>query len=226
MVRLPLSVCRTSAVFKQHWTLAPLAWESREQSRRTHTTASWPGVFALGVVMPRAWRRYPAGSVGFLDRFWSKVVENGADECWGWLAKRQAFGYGVIMTKCQQSSRRSRHVGAHVVAWTLTNALDVRKPLQVLHSCDNPICCNPRHLHVGTQSDNLREASERGRMRFGIDNPSGRQHSIVCKHGHWILGVNGRAKGPLRQYRTCVLCARATCSRNAKKRYWALKAAL
>jgi len=35
----------------------------------------------------------------------------------------------------------------------------------VCHSCDNPACINPDHLHIGTQAMNMREASDRGRCQ-------------------------------------------------------------
>lgn len=34
----------------------------------------------------------------------------------------------------------------------------------VMHSCDNPACCNPRHLSVGSQSENMQDCSYKGRM--------------------------------------------------------------
>jgi len=41
--------------------------------------------------------------------------------------------------------------------------------LSVLHSCDNRRCVNPAHLKIGTQSENIAEARERGRMAKGDD---------------------------------------------------------
>lgn len=53
---------------------------------------------------------------------------------------------------------------AHRVAWELTHGA-IADGLFVLHKCDVPLCCNPQHLFLGTQLDNLRDASAKGRLR-------------------------------------------------------------
>ncbi len=40
-------------------------------------------------------------------------------------------------------------------------------PLQVLHSCDNKKCVNPKHLRAGTAKENSQDAVERGQMQRG-----------------------------------------------------------
>lgn len=91
-------------------------------------------------------------------RFWRHVQRGGPDDCWPWdnPGKR---GYGYIGT----GGREGHFLRAHRVAWELANG-PIPDGLYVLHDCDNPACCNPTHLHLGTQADNIREAIERGRM--------------------------------------------------------------
>jgi hypothetical protein len=67
------------------------------------------------------------------------------------------MGYGTI-----RLSRRD--VGAHRVAWTLTNG-PIPAGLVVCHRCDNPPCCNPEHMFIGTQRDNLADMFAKGRWR-------------------------------------------------------------
>lgn len=89
---------------------------------------------------------------------WGRVDIRGQDECWPWVGcQRQSFGYGAIRYDGRQQS-------AHRVAYILTYG-PVPEGLVVCHSCDNPACCNPRHLRADTQSANIREASARNRMR-------------------------------------------------------------
>lgn len=54
--------------------------------------------------------------------------------------------------------------GVHRVAWEAWNGT-IPAGMWVLHHCDNPPCCNPAHLYLGTPADNNRDRDERGRHR-------------------------------------------------------------
>lgn len=95
------------------------------------------------------------GSVA--ERFWSKVDVRGPDECWEWLGARSGKRYGGFW----DGARVQR---AHRVAWELTNG-PIPDGMSVLHRCDNPPCCNPADLFLGTQTDNMRDAEQKGRGR-------------------------------------------------------------
>lgn len=58
--------------------------------------------------------------------------------------------------------------GAHVITWENHNKQMVPKGMVVRHTCDNPPCCNPEHLSLGTQGDNVRECHAKGRARPGV----------------------------------------------------------
>lgn len=97
------------------------------------------------------------GAMSLVDRFWSKVDRRGPDECWEWTRARNELGYG-----------RFRFRGclyyAHRMAWELVNG-PVPEALEVCHTCDNPPCCNPAHLFVGTHADNLGDMATKGRAK-------------------------------------------------------------
>lgn len=92
---------------------------------------------------------------GFVERFWSKVDVRGDDDCWPWTRRLSEAGYGEF------KSRGDRHL-AHRIAYELTTACSAEGWF-VLHSCDNPVCCNPRHLRLGTHADNMQDMHSRGR---------------------------------------------------------------
>jgi len=93
--------------------------------------------------------------------FWSLVDQSGGiDACWPWQGKLNPDGYGVV---------GGRSVGAHRIAWAKANAKE-QGALCVLHTCDNRPCCNPKHLYLGTQVDNVRDRTNRGRAASGDRN--------------------------------------------------------
>lgn len=78
--------------------------------------------------------------------------------CTEWLWSRFPDGYGRIKHK-------GRDVPVHRLAYCQANGIDMEsiKGLVVRHKCDNKGCCNPDHLEIGSQRDNMRDKIERGR---------------------------------------------------------------
>lgn len=111
------------------------------------------------------------------EKFWKHIVKG--KHCWSWSGRVSGPGYGVVHIT------GTKRIGAHRLSWQIHRG-EIPPGMFVCHRCDNPPCCNPDHLFLGTQTDNMRDASSKGRCRW--NGLSGDSHYLRkrthCKHGH------------------------------------------
>ena len=89
-------------------------------------------------------------------RFWKRVDKKGDNDCWEWIGKTDALGYGTIYGN-------KRHYKAHRYSFELNHKRQIGYGLNILHSCDNRRCVNPNHLREGTQLENIQDRVDRNR---------------------------------------------------------------
>jgi hypothetical protein len=96
--------------------------------------------------------------------FLSKVRKE--THCWIFTGYKNPAGYGVFYAS-------NKRVFAHRYSHQLWIG-PIPDGKMVLHSCDTPSCVNPRHLSIGTQADNMKDCSRRGRLANirGGNNPN------------------------------------------------------
>ena len=82
----------------------------------------------------------------------------GREACWMWLGFKNPKGYG-------QASLNNRTMLVHRWSYEYHYGITIPQGIQVCHSCDNPACCNPLHLSLGTNQDNVNDKMIRGRFR-------------------------------------------------------------
>lgn len=90
--------------------------------------------------------------------FWNRVVKT--DRCWNWIGAKTKAGYGTY------SKNKIQYYTHRYVLLLLGYDLEEKV---VLHTCDNPICCNPDHLKIGTHADNVADKVRKKRHKFGSD---------------------------------------------------------
>lgn len=80
-------------------------------------------------------------------RFWSKVNRNDSSGCWVWTGVKDSDGYGRFRFN-------SKRIMAHRMSYLFTYGY-LPSDARVCHTCDNTSCCNPNHLFLGSDSDNI-----------------------------------------------------------------------
>lgn len=102
---------------------------------------------AKAALQSRGWRVGESGDAVSADAFWAKVLRGPDSSCWPWQGYVKPNGHGL-------TSYKSCPIHASRKAWILTHGMPHWDDC-VLHRCDNPLCCNPAHLYLGSRADNM-----------------------------------------------------------------------
>ena len=112
-----------------------------------------------------------------LSRFNAFLDKNDAEHpgCWIWTgakakgggrAGRYYRGKGYPIFQATTLVPKTRR--AHRLAYQIWNG-PIPEGLQIQHTCDNPWCCNPDHLRLGTPKSNSAQMVRKGRMPTGLE---------------------------------------------------------
>lgn len=102
-----------------------------------------------------------ARRVPFRERFQKYLSPPNERGCILWTGTRSANWYGHIWDR-----ERGDYVATHRAAWEFAHG-PIPDNSQVLHHCDEPLCCNPEHLFLGTSLDNMRDKVSKRRHSHG-----------------------------------------------------------
>lgn len=102
-----------------------------------------------------------------VQSFWDRVDSSGGpDACWPWTGWCRKDGYGKMRDCIAKKS-----VYPHRYSLELKLGREVPRHLFTIHSCDNPPCCNPKHLTEGTSKVNQDDANSKARRALGEKDP-------------------------------------------------------
>lgn len=130
------------------------------------------------------------------DKFWARVDQSaGLDACWPFTGSKDDCGYGRLMYQ-------RRVYKASRLALILAGGNE-QTNMHACHHCDNPPCCNPKHLYWGTRSENMKDAWRRGRQ------PAKRYSTgPLCRKGLHPMDGNNLRWSPDGRTRRCLACTK------------------
>ena len=91
--------------------------------------------------------------INIIERIERHMPEMADAQCWVTTYVPNRFGYAHV------DNQR-----LHRIAWEAFNAEPIPEGMVIMHTCDNRACCNPEHLVLGTQQENIQDAQRKGRF--------------------------------------------------------------
>ena len=133
-------------------------------------------------------RGRPKSELSLLERLLNKVVINDVTDCWEYQGGKNNIGYGMIRDENKMRT-------THRVSYEEHNG-KIPAGLCVLHKCDNPKCCNPNHLWLGTHQQNSDDMISKGRHNIsGSYGMTGKtQPRTTCIHCNQSMPNNTYAR--------------------------------
>jgi hypothetical protein len=126
-----------------------------------------------------------------VKKFWKRFQGLSENDCWEFNGARCTAGYGQVWIY-------PKVVYAHRVAWILTHGA-IPKGMFVCHKCDNPPCCNPKHLFLGTHKDNMEDSKNKGRnnhgpIMYGVSHPLSKltEEDVSDIRRLYVRGIPGK----------------------------------
>lgn len=124
----------------------------------------------------------------FARRFWRRVDRTGGPAaCWSWHGSKLPSGRGQVHLRWEGTKSIRRN--APVIAWELTHG-PIPDGLNACHDCpsgDDPNCCNPSHLFLGTTAENVHDSIRKGRKNcFGRQKLNAEQ--VLEIRARWAAG--------------------------------------
>lgn len=104
-------------------------------------------------------RKYGPDLILIVQKLRENIKINSKSGCYEWIKSKDKDGYGQV--RVGKTQKRP-----HRIMYRLLNG-EIPASLHVLHRCDNPSCCRPSHLFLGTQADNVRDRNKKNRQVKG-----------------------------------------------------------
>lgn len=136
------------------------------------------------------------------EKMLAKVSKDPESGCWNWTGwghydrKYPGNRYGGISYRDPTTGKQKTNT-THRAMWIALRG-EPPKGMCVCHTCDNPRCCNPKHLWLGSRKANTQDMMLKNRHHL--------RKKTECKRGHALSGNNLFVDSY--GYRHCKACER------------------